>query len=70
MNNDAAELTIQTASVILQTAREMLLEGLDQDTATEELMAMYAPYGLSEGWFRNVVTSSAAILSFEKTARV
>ena len=67
---EAAELTIQTAATILQTAREMLVAGLDQDTAIEELMAMYEPYGMSEGWFRNVVSSSAAIISFEKTTKV
>ncbi len=67
---EAAELTIQTSAVILQTAREMLIEGLDQDTATEELAAMYEQYNLSYNWFRNVVSSSAAILSYEKATQV
>jgi hypothetical protein len=67
---EAAELTIQTSAVILQTAREMLIEGLDQDTATEELAAMYEQYNLSYAWFRNVVSSSVAILSYEKVTQV
>ena len=70
MSTDTAELTIQAATIILQTAREMLLEGFDPDTATEELMAMFEPYGLSEGWFRNVVDSSAAIISYERMLNV
>ena len=64
------ELTMNTSAIILQTAREMLLAGLDQRDVVEELVNMYEPYDLSRSWFEKVVESSATIISYEKGVHV
>jgi hypothetical protein len=64
------ELTMNTSAIILQTAREMLLAGLDQRDVVAELVNMYEPYDLSRAWFEKVVESSATIISYEKGVHV